>query len=224
MLIVLEGPEAVGKSTQMRRLVDWLRLEGHDVLAVREPGGTAVGDELRRIVLDPASHLSPRTEALLFMASRAELVEQVIRPALAKASMVLVDRFFLSTYAYQIAGRGLDAGDVRAANHFATGGLVPDLTLLMRLPLAESLRRLEARRAGPDRMEQSSHDFHARVTAAFDEFAGESWQGAHPECGRIVGIDATGSEDEVFARLSGAVRAAWPGSFPHRSAQTHESP
>ena len=218
MLIVLEGPEAVGKSTQVRRLIEWLRGAGADVVPVREPGGTPVGDELRRIVLDPSSHLSSRAEALLFMASRAELVEQVIRPALAAGKVVLVDRFFLSTYAYQIHGRGLDAGDVRAANHFATGGLVPDLTLLMRLPLAESLRRMEDRRTGQDRMERSSRDFHERVAAAFEEFAGQTWQAAHPECGKIVGIDATGSEAEVFGRLRAAITAAWRGSFPLRSA------
>ncbi|MEO5568156.1 MAG: dTMP kinase [Gemmatimonadaceae bacterium] len=214
MLIVLEGPEAVGKSTQIRRLIEWLRGEGLDIISVREPGGTVVGDELRRIVLDPASSLSPRAEALVFMASRAELVDQVIRPALVAKKVVLVDRFFLSTYAYQIAGRGLEESDVRAANHFATGGLVPDLTLLLKLPLAESLQRLERRRTGPDRMERSSRDFHERVATAFDQFAARDWQESHRECGKIIAVDAMGSELEVFARLSGAVREAWPGSFP----------
>src|SRR4051812_17264752 len=142
MLIVLEGPEAVGKSTQLRRLVEWLRGAGLDVLSLRETGGPPVGDDLRRIVLDPGASLSPRTEALLFMASRAELVEQVIRPALAAGKVVVLDRFFLSTYAYQIFGRALSAEDVRAANRFATGGLVPQLTLMLRMPLAESLKRL----------------------------------------------------------------------------------
>lgn len=218
MLIVLEGPEAVGKSTQVRKLIEWLRASGLDVVAVREPGGTAVGDELRRIVLDPASSLSPRAEALLFMASRAELVEQVIRPALAAKKVVLVDRFFLSTYAYQIGGRGLEENDIRAANHLATGGLVPDLTLLLNLPLAESLQRMERRRTGQDRMERSSRDFHERVAGAFDQFSGREWQASHPECGKIVAVEATGSEQEVFARLSAAVRAAWPVSFPDAAA------
>lgn len=218
MLIVLEGPEAVGKSTQIRRLIEWLSGEGLDVISVREPGGTVVGDELRRIVLDPASSLSPRAEALLFMASRAELVSQVIRPALAEKKIVLVDRFFLSTYAYQVAGRGLEENDVRAANHLATDGLVPDLTLLLKLPLAESLQRMERRRTGQDRMERSSRDFHERVAAAFDQFAGRDWQESHRECGRIIAVDAMGSEQQVFARLSTAVRAAWPGSSPVRPA------
>jgi dTMP kinase len=214
MLIVLEGPEAVGKSTQLRRLVEWIRGVGLDVLSLREPGGTPVGDDLRRIVLDPAASLSPRTEALLFMASRAELVEQVIRPALAQKKVVVLDRFFLSTYAYQIFGRGLSADDVRAANRFATGGLVPDLTVLLRMPLAESLKRLERRRTGQDRIEKASRDFHERVTAAFDVFADQAWQAANPEVGRVVAVDALGTEDEVFARLQSAVAAAWPGSFP----------
>ena len=214
MLIVLEGPEAVGKSTQLHRLTAWLAESGIDCLSVREPGGTPVGDEIRRILLDPTSTLSSRGEALLFMASRAELVERVIRPALEQQRIVLVDRFFLSTYAYQIVGRGLDEEDVRAANHLATDGLVPDVTLLLQLPLAESLGRLERRRAGPDRMEQSSHDFHERVATAFARFGTTVWQATHPECGPIRSIDATGSEQQVFGRLRQAVIDSWPGSFP----------
>ena len=217
MLIVLEGPEAVGKSTQLRRLVDWLRGSGLDVLSLREPGGTPVGDDLRRIVLDPAASLSPRTEALLFMASRAELVEQVVRPALSANKVVVLDRFFLSTYAYQIFGRGLPAEEVRVANRFATGGLRPDLTVLLRMPLAESLKRLERRRSGQDRIEKASRDFHERVAAAFDVFAGSGWQAENPECGRVIAVDAMGTEEEVFARLRSAVEQAWPGSFPSRS-------
>jgi len=218
MLIVLEGPEAVGKSTQLRRLVEWLTRSGLDVVPLREPGGTPLGDEVRRLVLETDWTLAPRTEALLFMASRAELVEQVIRPALAAKKVVVLDRFFLSTYAYQIMGRGLPEDDVRAANRFATGGLVPDLTLLLRMPLAESLRRLDRRRAGPDRIEKASRDFHERVAAAFDVFAGAEWQANHPECGRIAGVDATGTEEEVFGRMRAAVQNAWPGSFPQRPA------
>ncbi len=214
MLIVLEGPEAVGKSTQLRRLEVWLRESTVDVVSVREPGGTSPGDQIRRILLDPSSNISARTEALLFMASRAELVDQIVRPALAKKIVVIVDRFFLSTYAYQIAGRGLDETDVRAANHLATAGLVPALTLLLRLPLGESLGRLERRHTGPDRMERSSREFHERVAAAFDRFETPAWQATHPECGPLRPIDAMGSEQQVFDRLKAAVIDAWPGSFP----------
>jgi dTMP kinase len=214
MLIILEGPEAVGKSTQLRLLSAWLRDSGVDHVTVREPGGTPVGDEVRRILLDPVSLLSARGEALLFMASRAELVDRVVRPAISRKTAVLIDRFFLSTYAYQIYGRGLDENDVRAANHLATGGLVPTITLLLRLPLAESLGRMERRVTGQDRMERSSHDFHERVTTAFEEFAKPAWQSAHPECGPICGVDAAGTEQQVFDRLKQQVVKAWPGSFP----------
>jgi dTMP kinase len=168
---------------------------------------------IRKLLLDPASSLSSRAEALLFMASRAELVDRVMRPALASGRTVIVDRFFLSTYAYQVHGRGLDEADVRAANHLATGGLVPDLTLLLTLPLAESRSRLAAR-GGPDRMEGASLDFHQRVTAAFSTFASREWQTSHPECGRIVAVDAAGSEEQVFARIRHSILDAWPGSFP----------
>jgi dTMP kinase len=214
MLIVLEGPEAVGKSTQLRLLSAWLRDSGIDHITVREPGGTPVGDEIRRILLDPVSLLSAGAEALLFMASRAELVVRIVRPALDRKAVVVIDRFFLSTYAYQIYGRGLDEGDVRAANHLATGGLVPTVTLLLRLPLAESLGRMERRLTGQDRMERSSRDFHERVAAAFEQFATPSWQLAHPECGQICEVDAAGSEQQVFDRLRQQVVKAWPGSFP----------
>jgi dTMP kinase len=214
LLIVLEGPEAIGKSTQLRRLEAWLRESKIECVSVREPGGTPVGDRIRSILLDPGSTLSPRSEALLFMASRAELVDQVIRPALKKQTVVLLDRFFLSTYAYQIAGRGLEEADVRAANHLATGGLVPTLTVLLRLPLSESLGRMARRRSGQDRMEQSSRDFHERVAGAFETFGTTAWQAGHPECGPIRSIDASGSETQVFERLRTAVVEAWPGSFP----------
>src|SRR5215212_11388673 len=176
MLIVLEGPEAVGKSTQLRRLVEWLRGAGLEVLSLREPGGTPLGDEVRRLVLDTDWVLGARTEALLFMSSRAELVEQVIRPALAAKTVVVLDRFFLSTYAYQIFGRGLPADEVRAANGFATAGLMPDVTLLLRMPLGESLKRLDRRHSWHDRIEKASRDFHERVARGFEVFAGAQWQ------------------------------------------------
>src|SRR3954471_6536725 len=107
LLVVLEGPEGAGKTTQLRLLADWLGERGRPVIAVREPGGTVVGDEIRRVLLDPASDILPRSEALLFMASRAQLVEREIRPALERGDVVLVDRFFLATYAYQGVGRGI---------------------------------------------------------------------------------------------------------------------
>src|SRR5256885_13930208 len=124
MFIVFEGPEGAGKSTQLRLMSEWLVARGRDVVAVREPGGTVLGDEIRRILLDPASDIVPHAEALLFMASRAQLIERVLRPALAADSIVLVGRFFLATYAYQGAGRGIRDADLVAANRIATRGLM----------------------------------------------------------------------------------------------------
>src|SRR5437867_978021 len=140
-LIVLEGPEGAGKTTQIRMLAEWLGAAGKTVVAVREPGGTPLGDEIRRLLLDPASDPTPRSESLLFMASRAQLIEREIQPALASGAIVLVDRFFLSTYAYQVHGRGLPHEEISAANRLATSSLRPDLTLLLVLPVEEGLGR-----------------------------------------------------------------------------------
>lgn len=212
-LVVFEGPEGAGKTTQLRLLAEWLTAGGADVVALREPGGTVLGDEIRRILLDPASEITARAEALLFMASRAQLVERAIGPALESGAVVLMDRFFLSTYAYQGAGRGLPDDQVAIANGFATGGLAPDLTLLLSLAPAQGLARV-ARRGAHDRMERAEAAFHARVAEAFTRFATPGWQAAHPECGPIVLIDAEGSERAVFDRVRDALNARWPASFP----------
>lgn len=213
LLIVFEGPEGAGKSTQLRLLADALGERGANVVAVREPGGTIVGDEIRRILLDPESDIAPRSEALLFMASRAQLVEREIRPALQEGAIVLVDRFFLSTYAYQGDGRGLPEDELRQANAMATNGLVPDLTLLLALPADAGLAR--ARERGEhDRMERAELEFHERVARAFERFATESWQRTHPECGPIVLIEAAGSAEAVCGRVRAALHARWPGIFP----------
>jgi dTMP kinase len=213
VLIVYEGPEGAGKSTQLRLLSEWLASRGRDVLAVREPGGTILGDEIRRILLDPSSDIVPAAEALLFMASRAQLVERVLRPAVGRQSIVLVDRFFLSTYAYQGAGRGIPDDELTAANTMATGGLAPDLTVLLDLPVDEGLGRV-ARRGAHDRIEQAATEFHARVAAEFRRFATVEWQQRHPECGPIAVVDARGSESEVFARVHELLRQRWPAFFP----------
>lgn len=199
-LIVFEGPEGAGKTTQLRLAAEWFSAEGHTVLAVREPGGTPLGDEIRKLLLEPASDIVPRAEALLFMASRAQLMERSVAPALARGEVVLLDRFFLSTYAYQVAGRGLPHDEVSAANRLATADLRPDLTILLSLPVEQGLAR--AGRRGPrDRMEQADRDFHQRVARAFGEFATREWQAAHPEAGRVESVDATGTVEEVFGRL-----------------------
>jgi dTMP kinase len=213
MLIVFEGPEGAGKSTQLRLLTEWLVARGREVVAVREPGGTVLGDEIRRILLDPESDIVPPAEALLFMASRAQLVERVLRPAIDAGSIVLVDRFFLSTYAYQGAGRGIPDADLVAANRMATADMMPDLTLLLDLSADEGLSRV-ARRGAHDRIERATNTFHTRVAAEFRRFATAEWQKRHPECGPITVVDARGSEGEVFARVHEVLRERWPASFP----------
>jgi dTMP kinase len=211
-LIVFEGAEGAGKTTQLGRLS--ARLAGARIpyLAVREPGGTPVGDEIRQLLLHADHEMTSRTEALLFMASRAELVERLVRPALASGKIVLADRFFLSTYAYQSAARGLDEKDVRVANIFATGGLVPDLTILLQYPVGEGLVRAETR-SGTDRIESIGGDFHQRVAAAFELFARPEWQTDHPECGPIVSIDARGSMEQVETRIAELLVEKWPETF-----------
>ncbi len=199
-LVVFEGGEGVGKSTQLQRLVQLLDQRSVPHLALREPGGTALGEDIRALLLDPSRSLSPSAEALLFIASRAQIVEERILPALAAGKVVVLDRFFLSTYAYQIYGRGLDALQLIAANQLAVGGLVPDVTLLLDLPISEGMARADARGAR-DRMEQADEQFHQRVKSAFAMFATAEWQAEHAECGPIERIDASGSFDDVFARI-----------------------
>lgn len=209
-LIVFEGVEGAGKSTQLSRLAGRLSRSGSEHRVFREPGGTALGDEIRRILLDPASSMTPRAEALLFMASRAELASRELRPSLQRGAIVLLDRFFLSTYAYQIAGRGLPEAAVRSANLVATEGLVPDLTVLLTIPSRVGMERAQ-RRGARDRIEDSGEAFHSRVEVAFAEFATPQWQRAHDECGPVVAVDASGSEDEVEARVLRELVGRLPG-------------
>ena len=200
LLIVLEGSEGAGKTTQVKLLADRLLEEGIDVLSLREPGGTPLGDAIRSILLDPGQTISPASEALLFMASRAEIVRERIDPALDRGVVVLMDRFFLSTYAYQIFGRGLSEAEIRKANALATGGRKPDLNILLEIPATEGMQRATARGAH-DRIEQSGDDFHNRVESAFASFTDRDWQVNHPECGPIAGVDGRGTPDEVHARV-----------------------
>ena len=211
-VIVFEGGEGSGKSTQLRRLSAVLTERGVAHVSLREPGGTPLGTEVRRILLDRASDIEPRAEALLFMASRAQLVQREIRPAVARGDVVLLDRFFLSTYAYQIAGHRLHEADVRSANRFATDALVPDLTILLRFPALEGLERAAGRASTHDRMEAMGESFHERVAGALGTFAEPAWQAAHPECGPIVTVDAMGTEGEVGERVLAAVQQRWPGT------------
>ncbi len=218
-LIVLEGAEGVGKTTQLRRLDDWLTSIGLSHIAVREPGGTSLGNEIRRILLDPKRHLGARTEALLFMTSRAQLMEEVVRPALERGEWVLLDRFFLSTYAYQVAGRGLPEAEIRQANALATQGTKPDVTILLRVPSEERARRT-MERGEADRIERAGDTFHDKVEEAFVSFLDARWQSEHPESGPVVAVNGTGGEAEVFDRIAGLLGALWPETFT-RTAQSH---
>lgn len=211
-LIVLEGADGVGKTTQVARLADALREAAVRVAIVREPGATWLGEQIRALLLDAHVAIEPPAEAFLFLAARAQLMVD-LRHHLADGTTVVADRFFLSTYAYQIAGRGLPADQVRAANQLAVGGLVPDLTVV--LTFAADAARVRKERAGmrPDRIEQSSVDFHSRVVAAFQECLTAEWQQTHPECGPVVGIDAAGTETEVAKRVAAVVAGRWPAIF-----------
>jgi len=211
-LIVFEGAEGAGKTTQIRILAARLVTAGIPFDAVREPGGTPVGDDIRDIVLHQEQEITAATEALLFMSSRAELIAREIQPSLGKGNVVLVDRFFLSTYAYQIVGRGLPEPEVRAANRLATAGLVPDLTLLLDVHASHGLERADAR-GKRDKIERSGDDFHARVGNAFRQFADPKWQHSHPECGPIKLIDGTGDEATVHKRVISALTSAFPKPF-----------
>ena len=211
-MIVFEGGEGSGKSTQLARLSALFTGRAIPHVCLREPGGTPLGTEVRRLLLDRTSDIDPRAEALLFMASRAQLLARAIRPALARGDVVLLDRFFLSTYAYQIAGHGLNEAEVRGANQLATNGLVPDLTVLLQFPSRDGLARAGERAAAPDRMEVMGAAFHDRVSMALGAFANPAWQAVHAECGPIVAVDAVGSEDEVEARIRTVVNVRWPGT------------
>lgn len=202
--VVLEGGDGVGKTTQLPRLVAALEAQGHRVHAIREPGGTALGDAIRTLLLDPASRIAPAAELLLFLAARAQVVRDVVRPALEAGAWVVADRFFVSTYAYQAAGHGLDLASVRTANALAADALVPDLTLVLHLdPAVAAARR--AGRGADDRMERHGADFAARVAGAYRAALDPAWQARHPECGPLVGIDAEGTPEAVTARLVVAI-------------------
>ena len=171
MFVTIEGIEGSGKSTLLAALAERLRSLGHDVVATREPGGTPVGDAIRRIFLDELVKIEPLTEALLVNAARAQHLAEVVRPALRAGKLVLCDRFTDSTLAYQGFGRGLDLGMLRSLCAVATGGLEPDLTLLLDVPVELSRRRTGARGGGADRLESENDAFHERVRRGFLEIA-----------------------------------------------------
>lgn len=171
MFIVIEGIEGSGKSTLAEGLVRELREEGREVVATREPGGTPVGDAVREIFLNCAISISPLTESMLVNAARAQHVSDVVRPALAAGQVVLCDRFTDSTLAYQGYGRGLDLDALRAICAIATGGLAPDLTLVLDVPLSVARTRMLERPGATDRIESEDEAFHERVRQGFLQLA-----------------------------------------------------
>jgi dTMP kinase len=178
LLITFEGPEGGGKSTQLRLLAGRLRAAGREVTETQEPGGTAIGAQIRRILLDPANRgLSPTAELLLVFASRAQNVDQVILPALAAGHVVLSDRFTDSTLAYQGAGRGLGADVVYELDRIACRGLVPDLTLLIDIDIETGLARARQRNKGTHeagtRMDEMDAPFHRKVREAYRRLAAD---------------------------------------------------
>jgi dTMP kinase len=197
LFVAFEGVEGAGKGTQIRLAQEWLEEQGADVLVTREPGGTEVGEQLRRVLLGhDTGHLEPKTEALLFAASRAQLVMTVIRPALAEGKVVIADRYIDSSVAYQGWARGLGEQDVLTLNVWATQGLFPDLVILLHLePEAGLLRSLEE----PDRIEMEGGDFHAKVADAYLRIAEE-----HPE--RFVVVDADGPPEQVHDKVVEALK------------------
>jgi len=200
VFIALEGGEGAGKSTQAKLLEQWLGGAGHDVVLTREPGGTAVGVALRAILLDHGTGpLSPRTEALVYAADRAEHVEALIRPALDGGSIVITDRYVDSTLAYQGAGRSLDFADLEQLAQIATGGLRPHLTVVLDIDPIDGLGRA----GDPDRIEAEPLDFHQRVRAQFLALAE-----ADPE--HYLVVAATGDAAAIHAAIRAAVEPLLP--------------
>ena len=189
--VVIDGPDGAGKSTQVDLLAGWLRDSGAAVTQVRDPGGTAIGDRIREILLDNEhEEMAVECETMLYMASRAQLVAEIVRPALARGDCVLSDRYIFSTIAYQGAG-GADPEQIRAAGEIATGGLWPDLTIILDVSAHRGLARLTGE---PDRMEAKGHQFHTRVRKFFQQLPNEDPR-------RFVLIDDGGTVDEVHQQL-----------------------
>jgi dTMP kinase len=173
MLILLEGPEGAGKTTNAERLKDHLRQAGEDALYTREPGGNPVSEAVRGVLLDPkyAGEMEPLAEFFMFQASRVQFVNRVLRPALAAGQTVILDRYALSTIAYQIAGRGLPVAACLSAIDLATGGLVPDLTFLLMASYETGRARQKEQKKRPDRMEAEVREFHERVIDGYRAFS-----------------------------------------------------
>lgn len=208
--ITFEGGEGVGKSTQIKLLAARLTMAGYDVCCLREPGGTAIGEQIRCLLLDPANDaMAPTTELLLYEAARAQLVAQVIRPALDAGRVVLIDRFFDSTTAYQSFARGLARELVDTANSIGVDGLIPTRTILLEQDVDHGLQK--ATEDGADRLEAEGREFHALVHEGFRELAQQ-----YPE--RIVTVPCQVKKRDTHELVFAAVRDL----FNARAAESFE--
>jgi len=192
MFVAIEGADGTGKTTQVERLCHWLESKGHSVVRCRDPGGTSLGEAVREILLHRESiALDPRAESLLYMASRAQLVAEVIRPAIEAGHVVVSDRFLLSNIAYQGYGFGLPVEILRQIGLFATGGVLPDMTIILDMPVAESLQRIQR---SPDRLEARGIQYLERVRDGF-------LQEAARFADRIIVVRADRDPDEVHESI-----------------------
>jgi dTMP kinase len=203
LFITLEGGDGSGKSTQARLLQEWLAPRGYTILHTREPGGTDVGVEVRELVLHHRGEISPRAEALLYAADRAHHIETLVRPALARGEIVVQDRYLDSSIAYQGVGRQLSPVEIRELSLWATGGLLPQLTILLDLDATVARARLDSTRTRYDRLEAERVEFHARVRTAYLELAAA-------EPGRFLVLDATAPIEELAASIRARVEPLLP--------------
>ncbi len=211
--IAFEGGDGTGKSTQARVFADWLRIDqGHDVVLTREPGATAIGVRLREVLLGEGEAVGPRAEALLFAADRAHHVDSLVKPALARGAIVITDRYVDSSIAYQGAGRALDADEIAYISRWATGGLVPDLTVLLDIPpeISRIRRANDPKRSGADRLEAQPEEFHQRVRERFLELARKEPQ-------RYLVLDGSDPREEIQEAIRRRVRDVVPISRKRRA-------
>jgi dTMP kinase len=205
IFVVLEGVEGSGKSTQARLLDGWLTAASIAHRLTREPGGTTIGEEIRRLLLH-GGDMPVRTELLLYLAARAALVDQVVRPALEAGEVVIADRYELSTFAYQAYGRGLPLGEVRAANEVATGGLRPDLTILLEVAPEVGAARRTAGGGEADRIE--------RAGAAFHQAVGRAYRLLSEQEAGVATVSGTAAPDAVQRTIRRLLGSRFPETFP----------
>lgn len=195
MFISLEGPDGSGKSMQIPQLAEFVRQQGYEVLTTREPGGTDIGDQIRQVIMKLGNtSMHPRTEILLFCSARAQIVEEVLRPALARGVVVISDRYADSTLAYQGYGHGVDLDELRRLLNFTTGGLKPDLTLLVDVDSEVGLRRRQSSGGEWNRLDAYALEFHKRVREGYHRLADQE-----PERWRV--IDGSQTPEMVQSEL-----------------------